>query len=212
MTMERSIATAVLVLASLASVPALAGGGGHHHHHGHSSFSFGLSLGPTWYPYYRPVYVAPPPVTYVYPQPSVQYVVPPTTYVAPAVAAPAPAPAAANWTSRGEPKANILPASQSVNATVTIRNPANSGGSVAFLVDDSSEVTLTAGRTQTLTNKSSYTIEFDRGGDFGTARKTLTGGAYEFAVTESGWDLVETGRVASKPSVRKNALPDSTLR
>jgi hypothetical protein len=206
--MDRSIATAVLVLASLACVPALAGGG---HHHGHSHFSFGLSLGPAWYPYYRPVYVAPPPVTYVYPQPSVQYVVPPTTYVAPATPAVA-APAAANWTSRTEPKANILPASQSVSSTVTIRNPVNSGGSVAFLIDDTSEVTLTAGRTQTLTNKSSYTIEFDRGGDFGTARKTLTGGAYEFTVTESGWDLVETGRIASKPSVRKNALPDSTLR
>lgn len=173
-------------------------------------FSFGVP-GCGWhgpcYPYPRPyVYAyAPPPVTYVYPQPVVPYVAP--TYV-PAAAAPA----QSNWTSRSEPRSNTLPAAHTVTSTVTIRNPLASGGTVAFVVDESEEVTLTAGQTQTLTNRGSYSIEFDRGGGFGVARKTLSGGAYEFEVTERGWDLVEAGRVASKPSVRRNELPGTSLR
>lgn len=205
--MQRTvIVVAVLALGSLSSTVAQAGkphidlffgvgapGCGWHGHHHH------------YYP--RPyVYAyAPPPVTYVYPQPAVQYVAP--TY-APAAAAPAPS----NWTGRAEPRSNILPASQSVTSTVTIRNPAASGGTVAFVVDDNDEVTLNAGQTQTLTHRGSYNVEFDRGGDFGVARKSLSSGAYEFQVTERGWDLVEAGRVASKPSVRRNELPGSTLR
>jgi hypothetical protein len=198
--MKRMEIVIVLALASLAPAVAQAGhpsvflsfsGGhyGHCHHH-----------------YARPYFYAyaPPPPVYVYPPPAVSYVAP--TYVAP------PAAAAPNWTSRSEPRSNVLPASQTTMSAVTIRNPAASGGTVTFVVDTSDEVTLTAGQTQTLNTKNGYTVEFDRGGDFGVTRKTLSSGAYEFQVTDRGWDLVEASRVATRATVRRNELPDSKLR
>lgn len=196
-----AIAAAVLAAAGFAS-PAHAG-------KPHIDLFFGVGPSCGWHGhhhhyYARPYYYAPPPVTYVYPAPSVQYVAP----VAPAPLAPAPA----TWTGRAEPRTNTLPVSQGITSTVTIRNPAASGGNVAFIVDENQEVALSAGQTQTLTDRGSYTVEFDRGGSFGTARKTLTSGAYEFQVTERGWDLVEAGRIATKPSIRRNELPGTTLR
>jgi hypothetical protein len=197
------IVVALLAVATL--VPATAQAGGSHIH-----FSLGAP-GCGWHghchPYPRYVFsYAPPPPVYLYsPPPAVQYVAP--SYV-PAAAAPA----TPNWSSRNEPRANTLPASHTVTSTVTIRNPAASGGTVAFVVDNADEVMLNAGQTQTLASKGSYTVEFDRGGDFGVARKTLTSGAYEFQVTERGWDLIDASRVAQRPTVRRNELPDSKFR
>lgn len=204
--MQRMIGTvALLAISLLASGQAFAG-------KPHIDVFFGLGPSCGWHGHHHHFYprpyvyaYAPPPVTYVYPQPAVQVVAP--TY-APAATAPAPS----NWSGRAEPRSNTLPASQTIVSTVTIRNPLANGGAVAFVVDESDEVTLQSGQTQTLTNRGSYSVEFDRGGSFGVARKNLSSGAYEFQVTERGWDLVEAGRVATKPSVRRNELPGSTLR
>ena len=207
----------VLALALLASLAGTAqaqrmsfsiggGGGGHyghhghHHHHHHPSWSFG---------FYSP---PPPRVTYVYPAPVVReqvYVYPQQTVLQqPVTVAPAPAPTS-NWTSRPEPKANALPASQAKNSWVIIRNPAASGGPVAFLIDEETDVRLEEGQSRSLSG-GPRTVEFDRGGDFGAAKKTLSEGTYEFVVTDRGWDLVnkkEVERTATKPGAVKNALP-----
>lgn len=200
--MKRSLVFVAMLSLAVLSSAAHAGGSHFHFSLGGPHCGWGHHC-PPW-PRSYVFDFAPRPV-YVY-QPVVQPVVP--AYAAPAYsAAPAPAPATSNWSSRTEPRTNALPASQPVTSTVTIRNPANSGGAVAFVVDEAREVSLNAGQTQTLTNKASYTIEFDRGADYGLARKTLSGGAYEFTVTERGWDLIDADRVATKPTVRRNELP-----
>ena len=56
-------------------------------------------------------------------------------------------------------------------------------------------------------------IEFDRGGDHGTAAYTLTTGRYKFVSTPQGWDLVLTndrpGPDRSNPAVPQTATrPD----
>lgn len=168
----------------------LGGYPGHCHHHGYYS--------PYWYPPPpRYVYVAPPPVTYVQPAP-VQYVVPP------------PAPLA--QTTVSSPLAvrpNSMPAYQ--GRGVTIQNPKATGASVAFVVDEQSELMLGPGQTKALNDKGTYVVEFDRGGEYGTSRKTLTEGPWKFVATPSGWDLQRDFGDASsddvRPVVRRNSLP-----
>jgi hypothetical protein len=200
------------VLAIVAGAACLHAGGPRVH------FTFNAVHGGGWYrpyPVYPRAYIydyAPPPV-YVYPAPVMQPVLPayaaPAYTPAPSAPAPAATPPAAQWTTRTEPRANALP---TATATVTVRNPSASGGPVAFVVDEAREVTLQAGQTQTLSSQPRYIVEFDRGGDFGVARKTLTSGAYEFQVTDRGWDLIEAARVAQKPAPQPNALPSPTRR
>ena len=56
-------------------------------------------------------------------------------------------------------------------------------------------------QSQKLTSKPSWILEFDRGGSFGTARYTLSQGAYKFVATERGWDVVQdAGKRASVSS------------
>lgn len=189
------------------------GHGHHHHHHHRPAYSFGFFAPPP-----PPVYVYPrvvaPPVTYVYPYPTAVAAPPP----APAVAATPPAPSAAvadssAWKTRPQPRTNALPTAQ--RQMTIIRNPAKSGGAVAFVVDEESEVALDEGQSHSLLQGESYTVEFDRGGDFGTSRKTVSGGVYEFVVTDRGWDLVsqsEVQRTAARTTVKKNSLPATTSR
>ena len=161
-----------------------------HHHHCH----------PHYYGYYRPypsvVYVAPPPppaITYVQPAPVTQYVTP------------APQPIVSSPTIRPNP----TPSYQ--GRGVTIRNPQVSGGTVAFVVDEQNEVMLSPGQTKPMNDKGAYVVEFDRGGDYGTARRTVTEGPWKFVATSNGWDLQrDNGEVPSddiRPVVRRNSLP-----
>jgi hypothetical protein len=95
---------------------------------------------------------------------------------------------------------------------VVVRNAAGKGAQVAFLVDNKDEE-LSDGQTRTFSGNGNRVIEFDRGGDRGTARYELTGGVYSFVVTNNGWDLVkETGvpQTAKRPVLRRNELPDDT--
>lgn len=203
---------ALLALAMLAGAGSLADaqtfgfsiGGGHchgHHHHCSPGYYFGYSSPPPVYVY--PRYFAPPPVTYVYPYAAA----PPVVAPAPVAAAGAPVNA---WKTRTEPRANALPAAD--RQVSIIRNPARSGGAVTFVVDDHREVTLDAGQSHTVASTDGTTVEFDRGGDFGTSRKTLGPGLHEFVVTARGWDLVnQKDRIAAatRPQVKSNALPST---
>ena len=198
-----------------------ASGGGHggHHHGGHGCYGgyrnwygFDFYRPPVYH--YPPVVYAPPPVTYVYPAPAVQLVqpVPAVSQVAPApsglTAADLPPTLSSTATSGSALRLNSIPTQQQ-RANVVLRNPAENAGSVAFRVQDQVDAELGPGTTRTWSDRTSLTVEFDRGGDFGTARKLLRPGAYEFVVTEQGWDLVSTvsptkGRAAS---LQKNTLP-----
>lgn len=218
----------VLVLTTLPSVGwaqsfsfGFASGGGGHHHGGHHGcyggrgnfYAFDFYRPPVYR--YPPVVYAPPPVTYVYPAPAVQLVQP----VQPAVTQVAPSPGlsvadtapslASQPASNSGVRLNSLPTQQQ-RANVVLRNPAENAGSVAFRVQDQVDADLGPGTTRTWSDRTSLTVEFDRGGEFGTTRKTLRPGAYEFVVTEQGWDLVSTVTPTTNSraaSVQKNALP-----
>ena len=92
---------------------------------------------------------------------------------------------------------------------MVLRNPAANAGPVAFRVQDQVDAELNPGTARTWSDRTSLTVEFDRGGDFGTTRKVLRAGAYEFVVTDEGWDLVATVTPAGgkAASLQKNTLP-----
>jgi hypothetical protein len=175
---------------------------GYHHHHGCYGPAWGFSM---WSP--PPyVYVPPPPVVqYVQPavvqQPVIIQQPPPVTSYGAAASAPAPNVAA-----------NQLPSpptrAASTGSPVVIRNASNKGVPVAFLVDDKNEE-LRDGQTRTYSG-SSHIVEFDRGGNLGTARYELTSGLYSFVVGENGWQLLRDSaatRTAGRPAVKRNELP-----
>jgi hypothetical protein len=193
------------LVAAAALHPAVAEAG-HGHCHGHGGWHVDLFYGGGWpgpyyrpWPYYNYAYVAPPPVIYA----------PPTVVTVPALTSvqTQTAPATSLPTVPTTVRANPAPASR--NFGVTLRNPADSGTTIAFVVDSRTEVDLAPGETMPLVEKSAYFIEFDRGGDFGTSKRTLTEGTYEFVGTESGWDLRRADAVdpVTTPVVRRNNLP-----
>jgi hypothetical protein len=178
----------------------LGGGHGHHHHHRHChgpSWSFGF-----WAPPPRYVYVAPPPV--------VHYVQPPVVQQ-PVVIQQA-APLSSTVTPPANVASNRLPApptrAASTGSPVVIRNATGKGVAVAFLVDEQSQE-LRDGQTRSFAG-ASHVIEFDRGGDLGTARYELTSGLYSFVVGDNGWELMRetnTPRTADRPAIKRNELP-----
>lgn len=195
-------------LGGMTSTGVQAGGHGHHHHgHGgwHVDFIFG---GGGWPGYYRPYpyynYYYPPPV--VYAAPTVVTVPQLTSFQSPQITVPATA-----STNSVAPSSSTAVRSNNAPRTagVTIRNPIASGTTIAFVVDSRTEAELAPGETMPLVEKNSYFIEFDRGGDFGTSKKTLGEGTYEFVATDKGWDLqpADNGGVTPTPVVRRNTLP-----
>lgn len=196
-----AIAVGGLVLLSGAAVEA-----GHGHGGWHVDFFYGGGWPGPYYrpwPYYNYVYVAPPPVVYA----------PPPVVTVPALTSVQTAPITASNSSPTSPaatatvRANAAPALRT--GGVTIRNPAASGTPIAFVVDSRTEAELAPGETMPLTEKNSYFLEFDRGGDFGTSKRTLSEGTYEFVATENGWDLrrADDTDPVPTPIVKRNALP-----
>ena len=192
--------------------------GGGHHHGGHGCYGgwYGFNYyQPPFYRYPPPLVYAPPPVTYIYPAPAVQMVQPVQPTVIPAQPSPGlsaadvPPSLSSQASSNSGVRLNSLPTQQQ-RANVVLRNPAENAGPVAFRVQDQVDAELSPGSARTWSDRTSLTVEFDRGGDFGATRKILKPGAYEFVVTDSGWDLVATvtpvtgGRAAT---VQKNTLP-----
>lgn len=181
------------------------GHGHHHHHHRHHHHGWSVGLHDCFWDdwCYRPreyVYVVPPPRT---------------TYIVPS-----PAPSLSSndsWQNRSSRasdavvRSNTLPAGFKGRG-VTITNPRTSGYVLSMVVDGETEVTLSPGDSKPLTGKSSYVVEYDRGGDNGIGRTELQEGDYEFAVTASGWALVKktpsaSTQTATRPVVKKNQLP-----
>jgi hypothetical protein len=184
-------------------------GGGHHHHHG--GWWAGYGFGPYWGPGWGPGWYGPPPIVYA-PPPVVQpiYVQPQTVLPAPpgpnpyTTSAPSAPPAVAANT------APSLGAAAANDDRIVIRNTAGAQLPVSFLVDNQ-DVELADGATRTFVGKAHRTIQYDRGGRFGSTQQDLTGGQYEFRVTATGWDLVRKPDVAasSRTAVRANSLPES---
>jgi len=230
--MMRSACGFVVGLASFCALPVqqaaaevhvdfLFGGGSygyHHHHHHHRPYGYG------WWYYPRVDYVyLPPPVTYVPVAPPVA-VVPQygASSYAPSTQGAAAAPtlptsstnSAATTTKPAATPTNTLPEYR--GRGVTLRNPASTGTSVAFLLDGRTEMELAPGEVSPLREKGTYLVEFDRGADFGTARRELAEGAYEFTATAEGWDLrrmpTPGNAPAVEPLVRRNVLPSSSAR
>jgi hypothetical protein len=165
---------------------------GHHHHHGGWAFDYH----DCWHDhYYYPRY-------YYYPAPVIQERV---TYVerAPAV------------TRNAQPAAS-LNEPPVADTLITVQNASARNVAVTFLMD-TQDVALRDGEVRSFTGRTSRVVEFDRGGDFGSARYDLSPGDYEFVITARGWDLQRraassaTG-TAGKPSIRKNALPSTAIR
>jgi hypothetical protein len=160
--------------------------GWHHHHHCWDPWF--------WGPHYDLVYVVPPPrPRVVYVEPAVKNLRPD----APRTSAPS------SWNAANAER----PAEY---RTLQIWNGAGRKIPVAFLVN-AQQVELADGQSHSFHGGGTRVVEFDRGGNFGTARYELTGGQYEFIITSRGWDLVpkadSTTPISLRPIVRKNALP-----
>jgi hypothetical protein len=183
-------------------------GGHHHHHHGHhrGGWCLDYGVGPWWGPAYYPppaVIYAPPPVV----QERVIYVQPqaPPLPVSPYSNT---APRATNsLTADSSPS---LAGSTANDDRIVIRNAAGVRLPVAFVVDGQ-DVELADSGTRTFVGKTQRTIQYDRGGRFGSTQQDLTGGQYEFRITSSGWDLVRRPDLvpSSRTAIRANSLPES---
>lgn len=190
--MLRFLSIAFLVTSVLAALPPAAQAQHFHidfgHHHGHHGHHRGWHFDHCWHGHcYDPWY---PRYVYAYPPPVVRERV---TYV------------------EREPALSRAPAA--VESRITLDNAAANRVSVAFLLD-AQEVELRSGETRTFTGRGTRVVEFDRGGNFGTARYDLTEGAYEFVPTAKGWDLTRKSSAAAstawRSTPRKNALPPET--
>lgn len=110
-------------------------------------------------------------------------------------------PAGGNTTSTSL-RPNAIPAY--TGPGVTLRLPADYPGSVYVQVDKR-EVEIRPGTEVVFKDKSSYLVEFDRGGAFGASSAEITEGVYSFKVADRGWFLVPDA--APVGGVRRNALP-----
>jgi hypothetical protein len=144
------------------------------------------------------VYVAPPPVVrreIRYVEPVAEQHVIETRVVPPRVTSPT------------KLSASKPAAARQAQTPLQIWNSAGQKLPVAFVVDGQ-ELTLHDGQSHTFYGSGAKLVEFDRGGDFGTARRSLTGSQYEFVITDAGWDLVRRGEAAASVSqAPRNALP-----
>jgi len=190
---------------------AVGSGGGHHHRTG---WSFGYGVGPYWGPGWGPGWWGPPAVVYA-PPPVVQPI-----YVQPQTVLPvAPGPTPYTTSVPSSPpvavaadRAPSLSTASAADDRIVIRNMAGAQLPVAFLVDGQ-DLELADGAMRTFVGKTHRTVQYDRGGRFGSTQQDLTGGQYEFRITSSGWDLVRKADVvsSSRTAVRSNSLPDSSV-
>lgn len=107
----------------------------------------------------------------------------------------------------------IQQASASAVAPVQVNSPVEvSAGDVVILfptdgseavVDyalNGSSYSMRTGQTQRFPNDRRWTIEFNRGGDFGTARYSLSPGTFKFKITDRGRELVRAASDLPTPA------------
>jgi hypothetical protein len=106
-----------------------------------------------------------------------------------------------------------VPRAGEADDRIVIRNAAGAQLPVAFVVDGQ-DVELADGSTRTFVGRTHRTIQYDRGGKFGSTQQDLAGGQYEFRITSTGWDLVRRPEVASagRTAVKANSLPSGQVR
>jgi hypothetical protein len=187
------------------------------------NFSFSLGVGHVGHGPARPHCYAPhygahyhwfaPPPRYVYVEPPV---VQERIYVQPAVVQERVVvqQAAPSYETRySAPVArNAAPVNVNVaTAPVVIRNASGKGYDVSFVLNETN-AELADGQTRSFNAQGKHIVEFDRGGDRGTAHYELEGGLYSFVITNNGWDLVKDTstptQTAKRPLLRRNELPD----
>jgi hypothetical protein len=71
---------------------------------------------------------------------------------------------------------------------VAVLNPADTGATLCFTIGGT-RYDLPPGLRQDFQLAGTRTIQFDRGGSFGTASYSLSEGLYTFKATDAGWDL-----------------------
>jgi hypothetical protein len=93
---------------------------------------------------------------------------------------------------------------------ITIRNPQNYLTPLTFELNDE-QIRLESGEETTFTFDRAYTIEFDRGGQYGTQRYWMEDGSFEFRVGDRGWDLRRYTRTANDTPQPNNPTPANRL-
>lgn len=78
---------------------------------------------------------------------------------------------------------------------IKIVNPSDAGGAIRYSLNEY-DYAIEPGQSQTLVNDRPWTITFDRGGDYGTARYSLSSGTYTFAPTDKGWQVYHDADVS----------------
>ena len=196
--------------------------GNHYHAVPHTTTHYDIITHPT------PVYVQPQVISQtapVYVQPTPQVVVQPApVYSQPAPVYQQPAPvysqpeAVAVVPQAGVQQATYQTVSLKPNALppytgpgVAIVLPAATGGNLTYVLDGTTVQEIKAGNRHSVRSKHKYIIEFDRGGNFGTAKYELKEGVYEFVVGEKGWDIVLTkedpNAAPTASLIKRNSLP-----
>ena len=91
------------------------------------------------------------------------------------------------------PPQNVLPGNFTPvsNGVITIFNPADSGGEVAYSLNDVT-YSIKPGYSQTIAMDRIWVISFGSGGQRGDVRYTLAAGNFKFKPTPAGWELVRT--------------------
>ncbi len=113
--------------------------------------------------------------------------------------------------------ANALPNNRTTTgytpngAPINVINPENYGTALSFKLNGQT-VRLEPGKQSSMSFDRNYTIEFDRGGDFGTAKYTLRDGDFQFTVGDQGWDLKKIQASANAiPQINNSATPQNPL-
>jgi hypothetical protein len=92
----------------------------------------------------------------------------------------------------GEPVPDVMGGEeQPLDEAIIITNKKEAATPVHFVLDNREPYSLEPGQQQRLDANRRWIIEFDRGNRQGTARYSLTQGAYEFRVVDGKWELVK---------------------
>jgi hypothetical protein len=105
-----------------------------------------------------------------------------------------------NWNGSSGRRGNVVVRPQTVRPSgdglpIKIINPMDAGAAVHYSLNDYDYV-IEPGQSQTIVNDRPWTISFDRGGDFGPARYSMSPGTYTFAATDKGWQVYHDADVS----------------